>query len=379
MNSSIIQYLSLIKDKENGNITLNENNLRQIRTEYENLYNDSDVDLTEDQRKEETLKKLARQLNLHANQMNIDYLNICVSQRTDDDAKLEIIDKFEGPVEYIDLLVITEQDHSQKSPNKKSNDEEDTCQNVNQLTCIIYKNLDQLEVNNFMKTFLFRQVQGDDGQALTQSKIATDESSLIEGVVHPLRKGTILDLFIRQQLSNRGIITFKRLRSKYRLVEPISLTDDFDSWTFDNFQQIFDFWLTIDPHNNTAFPTRWKLQENAVLNYIIGGISDQTNARIQHPSTISLENFIRDICKIEDNGMGKHWYEALIDDEDIVTYAHLSNLTQPEWDRIKKLPMNALKTIKFYVDQEKNLTASRSLTTKNKDKGKLTILHCIAF
>jgi hypothetical protein len=209
-----------------------------------------------------------------------------------------------------------------------------------------------------------------------QSKIATDESSLIGGVVHPLQKGTILDLFIRQQLSDRGIITFKRLRSQYRLVEPISLTDDFDSWTFDNFQEIFDFWLTIDPHNNITFPTRWKLQENAVINYIIGGISDQTNARIQRPSTISLENFIRDICTIEDNGMGKNWYEALLDHEDIITYAHLSNLTQPEWDRIKNLPMNALKTIKFYVDQEKNLTSS---TKKNKDKGKLVILYCILF
>jgi hypothetical protein len=166
MNSSIIQYLSLNKDKENGNITLNEENLKQIRIEYENLYNDSNVDLTEDERKEETLKKLAKQLNLHGNQMNMEYLNICVSQRTDDDAKLEIINKFEGPVEYMNLLVTTEEDHSQNSVNKKSNDEEDVFQNINQLTCIIYKNFDQLEVNHFMKTFLFQQVQGDDGQAL---------------------------------------------------------------------------------------------------------------------------------------------------------------------------------------------------------------------
>ncbi len=172
MNSSIIQYLSLIKDKENGDTTLNEDNLKQIRSEYENLYSDSNNDLTEDQRKEETLKKLARKLKLHENQINMEYLNICVSEKTDDDAKLEIINKFKGPVEYLNSLITTEQDHSEpktsseKLTNQKSNDEKDVCQDVNQLTCIIYKNFDQPEVDNFMKTFLFQQVQGDDGQAL---------------------------------------------------------------------------------------------------------------------------------------------------------------------------------------------------------------------
>jgi len=104
------------------------------------------------------------------------------------------------------------------------------------------------------------------------------------------------------------------------------------------------------------------------LKYVIGGISDQTATRIQRPSTKSLENFIRDVCTIEDNGMSEEWFEALTDKEDITTYAHLSNLTMPEWEKIHALPMNALKTVKFYVDQEKHLAAAQSKTTKNKEK-----------
>jgi hypothetical protein len=178
-------------------------------------------------------------------------------------------------------------------------------------------------------------------------------------------------------LTERDVITFKRERSKFRLVEPVSLTDDFDSWTFDNFQQILDFWITIDPNEDskTNFPKRWKIHEKTTFNYIIGGISNQTTARIQRPSTKSLENFIRGVCIIEDNGMFEQWFEALTEKEVITTYAHLSNLTTPEWGKIRLLPMNALKTIKFYVDQEKNLTASQSKTTKNKEKKEKSKYH----
>jgi hypothetical protein len=73
--------------------------------------------------------------------------------------------------------------------------------------------------------------------------------------------------------------------------------------------------------------------------------------------------------------MSEDWFDLLTKQEDILTYAHLSNLTQQEWDKIKKLPMNALKTIKFYVDQEKNMTAARKMTTKNKKSGKMRVSY----
>ena len=397
MSLLFTDYLSIIEDEQTGEIILNESCIDHILTEYRDLYAQSNPDLTETQRTEETLKKLANKLDLLNSRENMEYLDTCIKEDTIADAKLEVINKFSGSVEYLDYnAVVPEQENhveddrivnvpvdkpqSKQTDNKqvnqtatksttkkpkKSVEQEDVLQDVKELTCVIYNNLNRSEVDDFMEKFLFRQVQNENGQAIT----VKTSKPLADNAVHILPKGTILDLFIRQQLTERGNITFKRARTKFRLVEPVSLTDEFDSWTFDNFQQIFDFWLTVDPHNNqkNTFPTRWKLDRHAVINYIIGGVSDETGIRIHRPSTKSLENFIRDVCTIEDNGMAEEWFETLTDHEDILTYAHLSNLTMPEWEKIRKLPMNALKTIKFYTDQERNLTTTRKVST-NKEK-----------
>ena len=407
MSLSFITCLSIVEDQETGDVALNKDRLDHIFNEYHELYDQSDNELTETQRKEETLRKLASKLDLGNTRTNMDYLSICISEKTPADAELEIINKFLGPVEYMVLTSIAidaqdpttlnivasvpvEKSQSNQADNRQTNktaskfkksaeQQEDVVQDVLELTCIIYKNLERSEIDEFMEKFLFQKVQDENGQALNseQTKTTRNIKPQANNAVHPLLKGTILDLFIRKQLTERDTITFKRTRTKFRLVEPVSLTDEFDSWSFDNFQQIFDFWLTIDPHDNQQkpFPTRWKIHPNAVINYIVGGVSDQTGARIQRPTTKSLENFIRDICTIEDNGMADDWYEALTEHEDILTYAHLSNLTMPEWEKVRKLPMNALKTIKFYVDQEKNLVAAQKASTTNdpnkeKKKGK---------
>jgi hypothetical protein len=181
----------------------------------------------------------------------------------------------------------------------------------------------------------------------------------------------MIDLFIRQQMNER-IITFNRSRTKFRLVEPISLTDEFDAWEFDHFRNIFDIWLTVNLNNKESFPTRWKLATNVLINYIIvdrltASDDDQRSRHIERPNTKSLENFLRDICELEDNGMFEEWFEALTEVENISTYSHLTNLNQKEWEQIHKLPMNALKTIRFYVDREKQMPEQRK-TKNNEDE-----------
>ncbi|CAF1222287.1 unnamed protein product [Adineta steineri] len=185
----------------------------------------------------------------------------------------------------------------------------------------------------------------------------------MDGNTYLLPKGSLLDLFVRQVLDERGTVTFTRPRKRFQLVEPVCLTDEYGSWTFDLFQRIFEVWMSPDnPNNNQVFPTRWRLAKDVVINYIIYRQNLNVSATVenddssnpsssvhnQRPKTMSLETFIRDICGIEDNGMGKNWFESLTDHEDITTYAHLSNLTEKEWDNIRKLPMNAKKRIKFY-------------------------------
>ena len=46
--------------------------------------------------------------------------------------------------------------------------------------------------------------------------------------------GSVLDTFIRHQLSTRGEINVGRTLSKFALVNPITLVDEFDTWYFDH-------------------------------------------------------------------------------------------------------------------------------------------------
>ena len=183
----------------------------------------------------------------------------------------------------------------------------------------------------------------------------------------------MLDLLIRQQIKDRGRIISAQKQTKHRLVEPISLTDEFESWTFDHFHGLFDFWLVCDANSQLSFPNSWTLNANTKIDYLIsnGSISDTNDSLIKHierPNTKSLESFIEDICKIENNGMYLTWYKALAIEENITTYAHLTNLNQKEWERIKHLSMNALKTIKFYIDQEKQLVEQRKTQETHQDE-----------
>jgi hypothetical protein len=101
------------------------------------------------------------------------------------------------------------------------------------------------------------------------------------------------------------------------------------------------------------------------------------NKQLLRPSTESLETFIRDVCEIEDNGMETVWLNALRG-EDIRKYSHLSNLNRVEWERINKLSMNALKTMKTYVDQDKQMADVRK-TAKKHDSNNQSKQKCKLF
>jgi hypothetical protein len=171
-------------------------------------------------------------------------------------------------------------------------------------------------------------------------------------------------------MHERGMIDFGREKTQFRLIEPISLNDEFDTWQFDNFHGLFDLLMTR--LNSKLFPVRWKFIDNApitvqILNsYSSAEDNGDTRKTIQRPSTKSLEKFIEGICEIEDNGMASEWITSLRK-EDITTYAHLTNLSLKDWERIKKLTMNALKTIKTYVDREKQTAEDQTTTQKSNE------------
>ena len=177
-----------------------------------------------------------------------------------------------------------------------------------------------------------------------------------------LSSACLLYLFIRQQLSDRGTITSNTARglAPFRLIEPISSIDDFGTFQYDHWRGLFD--LQLFPHTKaTAFPPRWRLADNARIfcdirdHGTMGIVTSSSNG--DRPRTASLDVFVRDVCIHENNGQGNAWLDALRK-EDILTYEHLSNLRQSEWDNIQKLPMNARKILKAAIDGERESAAS---------------------
>jgi hypothetical protein len=175
-----------------------------------------------------------------------------------------------------------------------------------------------------------------------------------------LGNGCLLYLFICKQLGDRGIITAGNRRGLacFRLIEPITLTDDFGTWQYDHWRGLFD--LELSPRGaNAEFPIRWRLADDARIHCRIekhdsvGKISSSSNG--DRPRTASLDVFVEDVCAHENNGQKTAWLDAL-HKEDILTYEHLANLRQSEWDN--KLPMNAKKILKAAIDRERESVAS---------------------
>ncbi|CAF3930859.1 unnamed protein product [Rotaria sp. Silwood1] len=171
-----------------------------------------------------------------------------------------------------------------------------------------------------------------------------------------------LHLFIRQQMHDCGIITSTAHRNstRLRLIEPVSLIDDFSTWQYDHWHGLFD--LTLEPYerdHNIHFPARWHLADNVqIYCRIKNDDSSQptSSSPTDSPRTASLDVFIHDICDRENNGRANKWLRAL-DEEDIFTFEHLTNLRQSEWDNIHSLPLNAKKILKEAVDREREHAA----------------------
>ena len=179
-----------------------------------------------------------------------------------------------------------------------------------------------------------------------------------------LRKNCLFYLFIQQQLRDRDVITTTthQISPSFRLMEPISSIDDFGTWQYDHWRGLFE--LELVPHErNSRFPSRWRSVDDIRIFcsiYKPDTIRSVSSLRREdRPRTTSLDVFVHDVCARENNGQGTTWLEALRM-EAILTYEHLANLRQSEWDNIQKLSMNAKKILKTTIDCEReNLDHNR--------------------
>ncbi|CAF4403023.1 unnamed protein product [Rotaria sp. Silwood2] len=221
---------------------------------------------------------------------------------------------------------------------------------VTDIDCLLTFQILDDDVQQFIHSFLLQDVKA------LYKHVTTEPASILVryGECFYLLKSCILSLFIRKQLHDRGTHTSNTNQTSkcFHLIEPVSLTDDFGTWQYKHFHDIFD--LELSPHGtNAQFPPRWKLADDVRIHCLIRndsftGIKSSSSLK-GIPRTASLEAFVHDVCAHENNGQGNAWLLEL-HKEDILTFEHLANLRQSEWDNIRKLSMNAKKTLKAAVD-----------------------------
>ena len=208
------------------------------------------------------------------------------------------------------------------------------------------------EVFTFIHSFLLQPIEKLD-QSSSSSKVNDTKNSLLVLDIH-----CPLYLFIRQHLHEcRPAMSMAHHNStRFRLVEPISCTDDFGAWSYDHLHGLFDLELAPHGSNVQQFPDQWSLADDVKIYWRIENESSREKTSLSSYTDRShrrtLEAFVHDICMRENNGKSGGWLEALRQ-EDILTFEHLTNLNQSEWDRIHRLPVNAKRILKSAVDQER--------------------------
>lgn len=181
-----------------------------------------------------------------------------------------------------------------------------------------------------------------------------DVSSQNDNKSFTLHPESLLALFVHELLRPFDNIR-TRQPTRLRLVEPLTSTDNFSTWSYDHFRGIFE--MELRPHGAKSFPSSWRLANDAGIHYQLiqegarQNNGDVASAVLDRPRTGSLQQFIQDICAKEDMEAEK-WLKAL-EEEDIHSFVHLSNLQQTEWDNIRRLPMNAKRILKTAVDRER--------------------------
>ena len=328
----VFEYLNVTESLS----TIDSVRLEKIRSTYDDIIKN---------KSDKPLELLAQTLMLINDAENLNYLNICVTSSSAAIARQTLCGKY-----------LEKQSADRRNARKTKQAEAaatamNTVEPVSKVICQILIKEIESTVIDFIHHFLLAPLKQNQSNASTDNHIP---------------RGSVLDVFIRHQLSARGnIIDVGRSLSKLPLIEPITLVDEFDTWYFDHLHGLFELNLLSD--NSKTFPRRWQLTQDVQFLYRIDDlVADESTAtrNIDRPSTVSLERFIEDVCEKENNGMATKWIDALRSD-DIFTFDHLANLKHTEWHDLKVLSINGKKILKSYVDREKQLAADVKSTKKS--------------
>ncbi|CAF1669041.1 unnamed protein product [Rotaria magnacalcarata] len=343
---SVLDYLRLSNSK------VHEEHLIKVRDCYRKVLQLSTDDLLPEDPNEEAIGKVVRHLGLSVNtDESLEYLEECIRYQDINDAIVMVKTKLEGEVKQwpdpIHVVVpTTSLPHRARSTPQCA--QEPIA--IADIDCLLTFKILTDEVRQFIHSFLLQDLK-------TLYKQTTTESSswlILFGELFCLEKKSILNLFIRQQLRDRGTLTSSVYQNSncFNLIEPVSLTDEFGTWQYDHWRGLLD--LKLSPHgNNASFPPRWKLADRADIHCLMVN-NDSTVVKSlalnsEKIRTASLDVFVRDVCAHENNDQADRWLSDL-HKEDILTFNHLANLRQAEWDNIRNLSVNAKKILKTAVD-----------------------------
>ena len=357
--ASFVQKVS-IYDYFKAGISVNEENVATFRVLYQDLskinkFDGHDVN-------EIILDNTAEQLRIQIDS-DIDraILRACICH-----------DDLEQVLNCLDLLLQNQQEplssnipmtQTSSSPDDASKISSEGLQDeqvpikLEEIECkMIVKNRTK-EVDIFIQTFLLQVIPK--GNTTVNRSPTNSEPFSNYNNKFLLDPDSTFALFIREQVRSLGTIR-QRQSVRLRLVEPVSITDEFGTWFYDHFRGLFE--TELRSYSEKSFPPYWTLDNEAHIycQFVIDGTEQDnetgTSSILAPPRTNSLEQFVNDVCAKEDNAQANSWLKALYA-EDIITFAHLSNLKQTEWDNIKRLTMNARRILKAAVDRERESAA----------------------
>jgi hypothetical protein len=184
MTTAIWKYLSIKKDVD-GIVIIDTQRIQILRDTFYEIYGDRDIE--DDDLKNEYIKKLIHDLELIDDQISSEYLNICVSESSADFARIEIKDKVKNNNKILQSIpsddvqpasiirpeqyqqqsasVIRPEQYQQQSASitPPAQVQEQKISSINKIICIIHQKSTKIEIDTFLRQFLFRQANQKSG------------------------------------------------------------------------------------------------------------------------------------------------------------------------------------------------------------------------
>jgi hypothetical protein len=150
---SFIDYVSLIQH-DDGNQTVDGQKLKSIKKKYTELYGKK---IDDEDLRQTKVRNLMEELRITNDQISFEYVDLTI-QHDYNKAQLYVLEKFRGPATFIDPAPSSATKETTKTPTSKEPIERQP-NTVVDIICIIHKKCQRDEIDKFIETFLFKQVQ----------------------------------------------------------------------------------------------------------------------------------------------------------------------------------------------------------------------------